>query len=259
MAARVVGRDPLENHAIWLSRSRTRPGGTATAAGSPATRSSAIDIALWDVKGKLLGTSRARPARRPRPRPAAGDRLLPRPLRGHRRRWSRRPRSGSRPGCKGVKVGFGKRGNARLGYEHDRDVAYMRAMREGLAPDKLADDRLRLERQVGRHDGRPAGPGVRGVRPRLDRGAARRLGSRGLREPAVEDDDADRLRREGMGPRGLRADPRDRARSTSSASTRAGPRASPASAGAPTGSRRPGARPTPTPGRRRSARRRAWR
>jgi D-galactarolactone cycloisomerase len=39
------------------------------------------------------------------------------------------------PGLKGVKVGFGKRGNARLGYEHDRDVAYMRAMRDGLGPD----------------------------------------------------------------------------------------------------------------------------
>jgi hypothetical protein len=39
------------------------------------------------------------------------------------------------PGLKGVKVGFGKRGNAHLGYEHDRDVAYMRAMREGLGPE----------------------------------------------------------------------------------------------------------------------------
>ena len=52
-------------------------------------------------------------------------------------RWSRRPRSGSRPVCTGVKVGFGKRGNARLGYEHDRDVEYMRRMREGLGPDQL--------------------------------------------------------------------------------------------------------------------------
>ena len=71
------------------------------------------------------------------------------------------------------------------GYEHDRDVAYMRAMREGLGPDAVADDRLRLERQVGRDHRRPARPGVRGVRPRLDRGATRRLGSRGLRQPAV--------------------------------------------------------------------------
>jgi L-alanine-DL-glutamate epimerase-like enolase superfamily enzyme len=39
-------------------------------------------------------------------------------------------------GLQGVKVGFGKRGNARLGYEHDRDVEYVRAMREGLGPDR---------------------------------------------------------------------------------------------------------------------------
>jgi L-alanine-DL-glutamate epimerase-like enolase superfamily enzyme len=38
------------------------------------------------------------------------------------------------PGLHGVKVGLGKRGNARLGYEHDRDVEYMRRMREGLGP-----------------------------------------------------------------------------------------------------------------------------
>ena len=57
MAARVVGRDPLENRAIWHSHQATRRGGTATAAASPATRSRAIDIALWDIKGKLLGTS----------------------------------------------------------------------------------------------------------------------------------------------------------------------------------------------------------
>ena len=39
-------------------------------------------------------------------------------------------------GLHGVKVGFGKRGNARLGYEHDRDVEYVRAMREGIGDDK---------------------------------------------------------------------------------------------------------------------------
>ena len=41
------------------------------------------------------------------------------------------------PGLHGVKVGFGKRGNARLGYEHDRDVEYIRRMREGLGPDQM--------------------------------------------------------------------------------------------------------------------------
>lgn len=33
-------------------------------------------------------------------------------------------------GLQGVTVGFGKRGNAWLGYERDRDVEYVRAMRE---------------------------------------------------------------------------------------------------------------------------------
>jgi L-alanine-DL-glutamate epimerase-like enolase superfamily enzyme len=41
------------------------------------------------------------------------------------------------PGLHGVKVGFGKRGDARLGYEHDRDVEYVRQMRAGIGDDKL--------------------------------------------------------------------------------------------------------------------------
>ena len=39
-------------------------------------------------------------------------------------------------GLQGMKVGFGKRGNARLGFEHDRDVEYVRQMREAIGPDK---------------------------------------------------------------------------------------------------------------------------
>ena len=37
-------------------------------------------------------------------------------------------------GLQGVKVGFGKRGNARLGYEHDRDVEYVRRCARASAP-----------------------------------------------------------------------------------------------------------------------------
>ena len=40
-------------------------------------------------------------------------------------------------GLQGVKTGFGKRGDAHLGYEHDRDVEYVRAMREAIGPDNL--------------------------------------------------------------------------------------------------------------------------
>jgi L-alanine-DL-glutamate epimerase-like enolase superfamily enzyme len=40
-------------------------------------------------------------------------------------------------GLQGMKVGFGKRGNARLGYEHDRDVEYVRAMREAIGAERM--------------------------------------------------------------------------------------------------------------------------
>lgn len=40
-------------------------------------------------------------------------------------------------GWQGMKVGFGKRGNANLGFEHDRDVEYVSAMREVLGPNRL--------------------------------------------------------------------------------------------------------------------------
>ena len=35
-----------------------------------------------------------------------------------------------------MKVGFGKRGNANLGFDHHRDVEYVRSMREGIGADK---------------------------------------------------------------------------------------------------------------------------
>ena len=40
----------------------------------------------------------------------------------------------------GFHTGFGKRGNARLGYDHDRDVAYVKAMREVLGDKMLMID-----------------------------------------------------------------------------------------------------------------------
>jgi L-alanine-DL-glutamate epimerase-like enolase superfamily enzyme len=37
-------------------------------------------------------------------------------------------------GLHGVKMGFGKKGDAHLGYEHDRDVSFVRAVREAIGP-----------------------------------------------------------------------------------------------------------------------------
>ena len=79
---------------------------------------------------------RARPARRPGARDAAGHRLEPRRRAPRSRRWRRRSPSWLATGLTGVKVGFGKLGDANLGFEHDRDVAWMKAVREALGPSK---------------------------------------------------------------------------------------------------------------------------
>jgi len=132
MAERVVGRDPLENHAIWLAI-KDRAWWYGYGGGIASYAVSAIDIALWDVKGKLLGTSVTNLLGGP-----VHDRL-PAIASCHAHyedigAMVEEAQGWLAPGLQGVKVGFGKRGNARLGYEHDRDVAYMRAMREGLGP-----------------------------------------------------------------------------------------------------------------------------
>jgi L-alanine-DL-glutamate epimerase-like enolase superfamily enzyme len=56
MAERVVGRDPLENVAIWYAL-RDQKWWYGYNGGIASYAVAAIDMALWDIKGKLLGTS----------------------------------------------------------------------------------------------------------------------------------------------------------------------------------------------------------
>lgn len=130
MSERVVGRDPLENIAIWHSL-RDKAWWYGYNGGIASYAVAAIDMALWDIKGKLLDTSVLNllggPVHEKLPAIASchahyediGEMVE------EAQEWVA-------PGMHGVKVGFGKRGDARLGYEHERDVEYMRRMREGL-------------------------------------------------------------------------------------------------------------------------------
>jgi len=132
MAERVVGRDPVENRAIWESL-RDQAWWYGYGGGIASYAIAAIDIALWDLKGKVLGASVL---------DLLGGSVhdkLPAIASSHAHheeigRMVEEAQEWLAPGLHGVKVGFGKRGNARLGYEHDRDVEYMRRMREGLGP-----------------------------------------------------------------------------------------------------------------------------
>ncbi len=132
MAELVVGRDPVHAEAIWrdLRAHAWWYGG----AGIASFALSAIDIALWDLKGQVLGRPLVDLLGGP-----ARDRL-PVVMSGHATNPSVEAQAEELAawvgtGARGVKVGFGKRGEANLGFDHDRDVAFVRAARAALGPD----------------------------------------------------------------------------------------------------------------------------
>ncbi len=122
----VIGQDPVNTEKIWRDlKNRTwwygYRGGIAFFA------ISAIDIALWDIKGKVLGRSVLDLLGGP-----VHDRL-PAIASSHAHyepipRMAEEATEWLSTGLQGMKVGFGKRGDARLGHEHDRDIEYMRSM-----------------------------------------------------------------------------------------------------------------------------------
>ena len=132
----VVGRDPLDNVDIWR-RCKQR-------AWWYGNRGGVSSFALVGDRHRALGPE-GQAARRPRhtaprrrpPRAAAGDR--------EHASAAREPRGRGRParrlrrelGFRGCKFGLGKRGEARLGSEVERDVEFMRLLRERIGPEPM--------------------------------------------------------------------------------------------------------------------------
>lgn len=135
MAELLIGRNPLHTEALWrLMKNRAWWYGYGGGIASYAV--AAIDIALWDIKGKLLNA--------PVVDLLGGSvhERLPAIASSHAHYESipamaEEAQEWLSTGLQGMKVGFGKRGNARLGYEHDRDVEYVRAMREAIGDEKM--------------------------------------------------------------------------------------------------------------------------
>ena len=135
MAEGLVGRDPTHTEALWR-QNKERAWWYGYGGGIASYAVAAIDIALWDLKGKAANMSvldlLGGPVHERLPAIAS--------CHGH---YSSIPamveeaREWLSTGLQGVKTGFGKRGDAHLGYEHDRDVEYVRAMREGIGEDKM--------------------------------------------------------------------------------------------------------------------------
>lgn len=134
MAELVVGTDPVENVATWRKIKAATwwygfRGGLASFA------LSAVDVALWDLRGKLLGQpliemiGGAHVERLPA---LASTHVFNESLEYEAERHGRYVRE---QGYVGVKIGMGKKGGTRLGYEHDRDVEFVRLLREAVGPD----------------------------------------------------------------------------------------------------------------------------
>jgi L-alanine-DL-glutamate epimerase-like enolase superfamily enzyme len=129
----VLGRDPIQSEAIWQTlREHTwwyGRGGIASFA------LSAIDIAVWDLKGKaydqplinLLG--------------GPVHERLPAIISAHPNKTDIREMAEEvgewlASGLHGYKFGMGKKGYADLGHDRERDVAFVRALREAIGQKK---------------------------------------------------------------------------------------------------------------------------
>ena len=136
MGETLVGADPMENVALW--RKLHQQSWWYGYEGGPASFAiSAIDIALWDLKGKLLGQpviNLIGGAHRDRLPVIASTHAFDESLEREAEKHGRYVKSEK---YQGVKIGMGKRGKAHLGYEIDRDVAFVRMLREAIGPDAL--------------------------------------------------------------------------------------------------------------------------
>ena len=134
LAPLVAGRDPLE-HALIHDALKTHTWWYGNG-GLAAFAISALDIALWDLAGKSTGLSLLDLLGG-----AMHDRL-PALVSCHATVADLDAMAATMAGwvdqhqAIGIKVGFGKRGDARLGTDASRDVAFVAALRRELGSDK---------------------------------------------------------------------------------------------------------------------------
>lgn len=134
LASIVIGRCALHNEAIWHDL-REHCWWYGTSSGIASMAIAGIDIALWDLKGRILGVRvldlLGGPVRKTLPAIAS--------LHGTRPRieaMAEEIATHTATGLHGAKVGFGKRGEANLGFDHDRDVEFVLRVTEAMGPGK---------------------------------------------------------------------------------------------------------------------------
>lgn len=128
----VVDQNPLDIEILWEAL-RGRAWWYGDSGGIAAFAISAIDMALWDLKGKILGLPlyQLLGGKQHERLPACASthpkahmiEAMANELAGH-----------IQNGYQLVKVGFGKKGLANLGVDEARDVAFVQAVRQAIGP-----------------------------------------------------------------------------------------------------------------------------
>jgi L-alanine-DL-glutamate epimerase-like enolase superfamily enzyme len=134
MAPLVTGQSALHTEAIWL-KLKDHSWWYGTGAGLASMAIAGIDIALWDLKGRVLGARvldlLGGPVHDRLPAIASlhgtkeGLDQMAADIAGH-----------TATGLHGAKVGFGKAGNAHLGFDRARDIAFAEKVIAAMGPGK---------------------------------------------------------------------------------------------------------------------------
>lgn len=134
MTGLIVGQSALHTEIIWHSL-RKHSWWYGSGGGIASIAISGIDIALWDLKGKLLDTRvldlLGGPMRDQLPAIAS--------LHGTKAdiaEMAEEISNHTATGLHGAKVGFGKYGDANLGFDHDRDIKFVRQVKQAMGPGK---------------------------------------------------------------------------------------------------------------------------
>ena len=130
----VIGQNTLHTEAIWY-KLKEHSWWYGTGSGIASIAISGIDIALWDLKGKQLGLSvldlLGGPVRDKLPAIAS--------LHGTHEsieKMAEEIASHTSTGLHGAKVGFGKAGNANLGFEEARDLEFVEKVQSAMGRGK---------------------------------------------------------------------------------------------------------------------------
>ena len=134
LAPLIVGQNPMHTQAIWL-KLKEHSWWYGTGAGITSLAISGIDIALWDLKGKQLGASvldlLGGPVRERLPAIAS--------LHGTKAdidEMAQEIAAHTDTGLHGAKVGFGKAGNANLGFDEARDLVFVEKVQAAMGAGK---------------------------------------------------------------------------------------------------------------------------